>query len=159
MKIELAKESDILSILEILKQRCEWLRQNKINQWGDYYYTELYNKDYFIKVRNIHKLYVVKEKDEVIGLFLLKTEDQKYWKDNEKAYYIHHFATKLGYPNLGLEILSFIENLAKQNSIKYIRLDCMKTNKKLNQYYQNYGFENKGEGEEPYPHRLWEKKV
>ena len=67
MKIELAKENDIISMLEILKQRCEWLRQNKINQWGDWYYTELYNMDYFIKIRNIHKLYVVKEKDEVMN--------------------------------------------------------------------------------------------
>lgn len=32
-------------------------------------------------------------------------------------------------------------------------------NKKLNEYYKNHGFENKGEGEEPYPYKLWERKI
>ncbi len=159
MNIELAKESDILDILEILKQRCEWFKKNKIEQWGDWYYTELYNTDYFIKIMKIYKLYVVRQKGEVIGAFLLKTQDNKYWRDDKNAYYIHHFVTKLGYKNLGTEMLKFIEKLAKQNEVKYLRLDCMKENEKLNKYYENHGFINKGEGQEPYPHRLWEKEV
>ncbi len=159
MNIQLAVEDDIPVILEILKQRCEWFKYNEIEQWGDWYYTELYNMDYFIRMMKIYKLYVVKQNDEVVGAFLLKTEDEDYWKDNKKAYYIHHLVTKLGYPSLGSEILNFIENLAKENSIDYLRLDCMKINKKLNEYYRNHGFENKGEGEDPYPHKLWEKRV
>lgn len=35
----------------------------------------------------------------------------------------------------------------------------MLENKRLNKYYEDYDFKNKGEGEEPYPHRLWEKEV
>lgn len=159
MNIELANKNDIPSILKILKQRCEWFKKNKIEQWGDWYYTELYNTDYFINMMNKYKLYVVKKENEVIGVFLLKTEDKEYWKDDRNAYYIHHLATKLGYANLGIEILNFIEKLAKQNAVKYLRLDCMRENKKLNKYYENYGFTNIGEGEEPYPHRLWEKEV
>ena len=96
--IKLANKDDIPSILEILQQRCKWLEENKIEQWENESYTELYNADYFIEVMNIYKLYVVKELNEVIGVFLLKDKDKEYWKDEEKAYYIHHFATKLGYP-------------------------------------------------------------
>lgn len=29
-----------------------------------------------------------------------KSFDENYWNDNKKAYYIHHFVTQLGYPNL-----------------------------------------------------------
>lgn len=159
MNITLANKNDIPAIIEIFKQRCEWFKKNKIEQWGDWYYTELYNIDYFVNMMEKYKLYVAKKENEVIGVFLLKTEDKKYWQDNKNAYYIHHLATKLGYENLGIEILNFIEKLAKQNKIMYLRLDCMKENKKLNKYYENYGFNNKGEVEEPYPHRLWEKEV
>lgn len=67
----------------------------------------------FIKMMKINKLYVVKQNDEVVGEFLLKTEDENYWNNNKKAYYIHHFVTKHCYPNLGTEILNFIENLTK----------------------------------------------
>lgn len=159
MNIQLATEKDIPAILEILKQRCEWLNQKDIEQWGEWYYTEMYNKEYFMKKMQTDRLYVAKEKDEVLGSFLLKTEDQDYWEDNESAYYIHHFVTKLGNPNLGIKMLKFMENLAKKNSIHYLRLDCMKTNTRLNEYYSKYGFEERGEGEEPYPYRLWEKIV
>lgn len=39
-----------------------------------------------IWMMKIYKLYVVKQNDEVVGAFLLKTEDEDYWKDNKKAY-------------------------------------------------------------------------
>lgn len=76
MNIELATENDIPVILEILKQRCKWFKQKKIEQWGDWYYTELYNTDYFIKMMRIYKLYIVKQNGEIVGAFLLKTEDE-----------------------------------------------------------------------------------
>lgn len=160
MKIELAVEKDIPFILEILKQRYEWFKERKIKQWTDAYYKEIHNANYLIEVMNIDKLYVVKQEDEVIGIFLLKTKDPAYWEDNEKAYYIHHFTTKLGNSGLGAEIMNFIENLAKQDEIQYLRLDCMQANTKLNKYYENHGFKNTGKGKaEPYSYKLWEKKI
>lgn len=161
MEVQLAVERDIASIIEIIKQRCEWFEQNRIEQWGDWYYTELYNAEYFIKAMKEYHLYVIKQAKEIIGVFLLKDEDQDYWNDNEKAYYIHHLVTKIGYPGLGIKILDFIEELAKQNEIKYLRLDCIRTNQKLNQYYLDYGFKEKGQGEEGgvYFYRLWEKTI
>ncbi len=70
--IDIPKEI-IEDLLEILKQRCDWFKQNEIDQWGDWYYTELYDKNYFIKMMKIYKLYVVKQNNEVVGAFLLKT--------------------------------------------------------------------------------------
>lgn len=159
MDITLAKIDDIESIVEILKERCDWLKANNIDQWGDYYYSEKYNANYFNEVMQLHKLYVVKQNDKVIGIFLLKETDKTYWENDDNAYYIHHLATKIGYSGLGKQIIEFIEKLAKENSKKYIRLDCKKSNIGLNQYYQNQGFIYKGTGEEPYSHNLWEKEI
>ena len=106
-----------------------------------------------------HKLYVVKQENKVIGVFLLKENDKIYWNNDDSAYYIHHLATKIGYTGIGTKILNFIEKLAKENSKKYIRLDCKKSNVELNRYYQKQGFIYKGSGEEPYSHNLWEKEI
>lgn len=159
MNIELAKKEDIESIVAILKERCNWLKENNIDQWGDYYYSEKYNANYFNEVMQLHKLYVVKQNNEVIGIFLLKDTDKTYWDNDDSAYYIHHLATKIGYSGLGKQIIEFIEKLAKLDSKKYIRLDCKKNNDGLNQYYQKQGFIYKGSGEEPYSHNLWEKEI
>ena len=115
MNIELAKIDDIKWIVAILKERCDWLKACNIDQWGDYYYSEKYNINYFKEVVHLHKLYVVKQSGKVVGCFLLKETDETYWKNDDNAYYIHHLATKVGYPGLGKKIIEFIENLAKEN--------------------------------------------
>lgn len=160
MKIELAKENEIPKILEIIKERCDWFEKNEIDQWGRWYYEELYDEKYFKKMMKKYLLYVVKKEEEIVGVFLLKTDDDKiHWNDQEKSYYLWHLVTKIGHPGLGEEILEFIENLAKENKIKYLRLECMRSNPKINEYYEKHGFQNKGEGDEPYEYRLWEKEI
>lgn len=159
MKIELATENDISIILEIIKARCDWFLKNKIEQWGSWYYEDLYDRKYFLEAMKKNDLYIVKNGNEIIGLFLLKYKNEKYWKDNKPAIYLEHFVTKLGNPGLGEKILEFIKNIAKEKNLKYLRLDCMRINPKINEYYQKHGFQNKGEGNEPYEYRLWEMEI
>ena len=158
MDIKLAETKDIVAIMNILEERCTWFKENGIDQWANNYLGR-YNKDYFNDVMKNHKLYVVKQENKVIGVFLLKEDDKTYWNNDDSAYYIHHLATKIGYTGIGTKIIEFIEKLAKENSKKYIRLDCKKNNNELNKYYQNQGFKYKGSGEEPYSHNLWEKEI
>ena len=159
MKLELAKENEISDILEIIKERCVWFEKNQIEQWGSWYYEKLYDEKYFSEMMKKYHLYVVKQEEEIIGAFLLKNENKPYWKDGEKAIYLDHFVTKLGHPGLGKKILEFVEEFAKQKQLKYVRLECMRSNPKISEYYQNHGFQNKGEGDESYEYRLWEKKI
>lgn len=158
MIIKLATESDINDIIYVIKQRCDWFKKNNIDQWNEIYYLRKYNFKYFTNMVHTNNLYIATENDEIIGVFLLKTEDKPYWKDNKKAYYIHHFATKLQHSGTGIKMLKFIEDLAKENGVNYIRLDCLNENTKLNDYYQKNGFIKKGEGKINYYHfNLWEK--
>lgn len=158
MDIRLAETKDIVAIMNILEERCNWFKEHGINRWANNYLGK-YNEDYFNDAMKNHKLYVVKQENKVIGIFLLKENDKTYWSNDESAYYIHHLATKIGYKGIGTKILRFIEKRAKENSKKYIRLDCKKSNVELNQYYQKQGFIYKCSGEEPYSHNLWEKEI
>ena len=159
MKIQLAKEEDLLEILEILKERCQWFSKNDIEQWGDWYYTELYDSAYFLKVMKLYTLYVVKEDDKVIGLFLLRDKNEKYWSDGKKACYIDHFVSKVGYPGLGKDMLKFIEDYAIKNQMDCLRLEAMKINPKINEYWEKQGFKSVGESDVPYSHVLREKRI
>lgn len=159
LNIKLALVQDIKDILELIKLRCDWLEKNNIEQWGDWYYKELYNMDYFLNNMKINQLYVVKNESELIGLFLIKNNDEL-WKDNEEAYYLHHFITKVGYSGIGDEILKYITKLSIKNDVKYIRLDCVKNNSKLNDYYINHGFIKVGDGEiAEYSYNLYQKRI
>lgn len=159
LNIQLAKKADIPLILDLFKERCKWFYSHHIYQWDECYYTQRYNQRYFLKVMKKYQLYVAKQGEEVIGSFLLKNIDSEYWLDHLNAYYIHHFIGKVDYHGIGIKMLDFIEKLARNNKISVLRLDCVKQNPKINEYWKNCGFENRGEFTEPYEGVLWEKKI
>ena len=93
-----------------------------------------------------NKLFIAKKDGVVVGGFLLKEKDYDYWSDcdNVKAYYIHHFVTKIGEKGLGKIMIDFAQKESIKNKKEYLRLDCVFDNKKLNNYYQKLNFENIG---------------
>ena len=139
-KILLATEDDIEEFHKIIISRCKWFEEKNINQWKVTSYPIRYNINYFKEQMN--NLYIIKNNNEVLGGFLLKDNDEKYWSDsnNVKAYYIHHLATKIGIKGLGKLLISFAINKSKQDKKDYLRLDCVALNKKLNEYYRQLGF-------------------
>ncbi len=161
MKIEIAQVKDVPMVMDLIKQRCEWFQKEKIDQWEDDYLA-IFDIQYFEEQASKKQVYLVTQEEKVCGAFVLKQEEEEYWKDKEKkkALYVYHLVTKVGYAGIGKQILEQIEELAREKQITYIRLDCMQNNKKLNAYYEQYGFKCCGEGkEEGYAYRLWEKKV
>lgn len=78
----------------------------------------------------------------------------------EKAFFIHHLATDFNYSGIGKDLIYFAREQAKIYHKKYLRLDCFKSNSKLNHYYQELGFELRGSGKEGgYDYNLWEMKI
>ena len=158
-KIEIATKKDIPFILEVFKERCAWFLENHIDQWGDWYYTELYDEDYFSDAMDLYTVYTVRDDIKIIGVFLLKEENKKYWKDRKRAYYIDHFASRVGYPGVGKFMLKFIKTLALENGVDCLRLEAMRSNPRINEYWKHSGFENKGNFDKPYEGVYWEKRL
>ena len=143
--IELAKLKDINPILNILEKRCIWMEKNNIKQWKSNSYTSSFNYNYFSREIKKKTLYIARINTKVGGLFLIKEED-KLWEDSESAFYIHHLATDINYKGLGKIIIEYIKYIALRCNKSYIRLDCVKDNKKLNNYYKKLRFYLKGNG-------------
>lgn len=160
--IEICKANieDLDSIHDILIERCKWFIQNNINQWSLNWYPNKYNNEYFMEQMKNNYLYVVKDKKKVIGVMLLKNTDEDYWKNDLKAYYIHHFATKVGYRGIGKIMINFAINKAISDKKECLRLDCIKNNLKLNKYYSEIGFKKIDSNKKGvYEYNLWEMKI
>lgn len=137
-KVELANISDIDSILELYAERMKWFKDNDIIQWRKYLIN--HPKSEFVELINSKNYYVIKNNDEIIGGFEIST-DSKEWKDDiTPAYYIYKVVTKVGYKNIGDFIFKECKKIAKEHDKQYLRLDCLKSNKKLNNIYENYNF-------------------
>lgn len=136
--IELAKLSDIDSILELYSERIKWFKDNNIRQWGKYLIN--HPKSEFEELINNNNYYIIKINNEIIAGFELSF-DSKYWKDNNTpAYYIYKVVTKVGTKNIGNIIFKECKGIAKLNNKKYLRLDCLKSNEKLNNIYESHNF-------------------
>ncbi len=155
-KIEVAREGELEEFHNIIISRCKWLEEKKVNQWKVTSYPIKYDINYFRK--HLNKLYIIKDDKDVLGGFLLKDADEKYWSDSTlfNAYYIHHFATKLNTNGLGKKLILFAINKAKEDNKEYLRLDCVAHNKKLNEYYKKLGFKYSGES---WSESLWQIKL
>lgn len=159
-KILLATKDDIEKFHKIIISRCNWLAEKNVNQWKVTSYPIRYSIDYFKE--QINNLYIIKNNDEVLGGFLLKDNDEKYWSDSNdvNAYYIHHLATKIGIKGLGKSLIEYAINKSKQDNKDFLRLDCVAHNKKLNEYYKQLGFVYSGEIQiKNWSENLWQIKL
>lgn len=148
--VQKASYDDHEVIISLLKEIAQWLKDHNINQWS---YLLVGGDDEEIKYAIQHdQTYNVLKDDTLIATFTLSPE-QSEWDQHifgkeavSDSMYLHRLAVMPQYMNQGIgkEILHWIqENL--RNEKKYLKLDCVADNVKLNRFYQDNGFEYLGE--------------
>lgn len=114
------------------------VQRKKIKQWGKY--LEHHPKSEFEEVICKRNYFILERNNEIVAGFELST-DSKYWDDNKtKAYYIYKLVTRVGNKGIGNIVFDICKDLAKANNKEYLRLDCLSTNKKLNDIYESHSF-------------------
>ena len=156
--VELAEINDIDTILKIYSDRMKWFKENEIKQWSRY--LENHPKQEFIESIKNNNFYIIKQNDDIIGCFELSHFNSNWNNNNMYAYYLNKIVTKVGYRNLGKTILDTVKRIAKNDGKKYLRLDCLKSNNRLNEIYEKYGFKFVRYGKnEKYSYALRELKI
>lgn len=147
--ITLATSKDEEQVISLLKEVAGWLKANEIDQWG---FLAEGGEDEEIKQAILSKkTYVVKKDEALVATFTLyETQsewDQHIWGQlNDSAVYLHRLALTseaIG-TGLGKKILYWLESYIKDKGIDTLRLDCVENNIKLNNFYQDNGYEKVG---------------
>ncbi len=143
-----SKEDQFNQILHLLKTAAQNLKDRGIDQW-DYWLDPPKERLEWAREGFLNdEFYFITLNNKIIGMYRLCKEDLLYWgKQNESAFYIHSFVIHPQYKGLqiGSYIIKQIEQLALENNIALLRLDCNTTNSGLCQYYINQGFIKVGE--------------
>ena len=140
MEIKLAIKDDLSQIKEILNAVIENLDNNNISIWNKYYPYEAYAEDI-----DENRLYLLKEKNEIIGLISLLPqsihEDDFKWGKG-RALFISRFVINLNYQRMGYAkyFLDEIIKIAKDKKADMLRLTVVKINKPAVSFYEKYGF-------------------
>lgn len=157
IRLEKATIKNIDEIINLYAERMIWFKENGIKQWSKYLTN--HPKRQFVQVIEKGNFYVLKKENDIIAGFEVST-DSNFWNDNKtKAYYLYKVVSKVGYKNLGSKIFEIAKNIAKINGKDYLRIECLSSNKKLNNLYEKHGFKYVREGQDYYHYTLRECKV
>ncbi|RSD23032.1 GNAT family N-acetyltransferase [Mesobacillus subterraneus] len=152
-QIKLAAFNDGKKVINLLKRSAQWMKDNSINQWQ--YLLSGGDDEEILNAIKGNETYIVLNDQDIIATFTL-SPDQSEWdrhifgpEANLDSLYMHRLAVSpdiIG-KGLGKEILDWIFENVKTDK-KFLRLDCVAGNHKLNQFYQHNGFEYIGETDE-----------
>lgn len=149
---ELANLEQLNEIYELYNSRTNWFKENNIKQWSRYIIR--HESEFPIAIKN-KNYYILKKNDEIIAGFEL-SNNPGYFKDNGESLYLNKVVSKVGHKNIGIYIFMICKDIAKNNNKKYLRLDCIKWNDKLNEIYEKHGFKLVGCGRADYEYCLRE---
>ena len=160
VRIIRAHQGDLDTVLEILEEASRWLSSKGLeSQWRPSPGFRQTVKD------NIERgeVYVVRAVEATVGTITLQWNDKKFWGDlPPEAGYIHKLAIKRSYSgqHLGLRMIQWAEAKARAEGKRYLRLDCLASNKTIREYYQKVGFIHVRDTETPgWKASLYEKKL
>jgi len=128
-------------VLSLWQMSAIWLNSKSIYQWR----PENFHLEQVIGfMSNGSDVYLAESNNEIVGTYMIMWSDPSIWEelDNDESGYIHKFAVNRDHKGRGIGnyLLKSAEEQIKQKGKSLIRLDCMADNKRLNQYYVDYGF-------------------
>ena len=136
------KKEEIPQMFDLILKRMKWMDEQGIKQWNVTKYDEVYPLSYYEEERKRGDVFVLTsvERGEIVCVGVLKERDERWKEDDMPAFYLHHFATKVGESGAGNVFLSYAEAYAKEKGKMYFRLDSAVDNEKLTTYYEKQGF-------------------
>lgn len=138
LRVGLATVGNIDEIISLYKERVNWLPWKGHSQWRNYFKS--HSRDSFLKLIRNKEYYVLKCGEEIIGGFCVNSDNES-WEDTGKdSYYLSRVVTKNGYRGIGRLIADYAKQLTRDANKQSLRLECLYSNKKLNDIWKKYGF-------------------
>lgn len=137
-----ANLTDCQAIYDLVFSRVHWMDEVGLKQWNVTHYDTRYPFSYFQK--NISSFYVLFQDGVLVATAALYEKDVRWPGYSNDAFYIHHLSSNLNYPGRGKLFLLEVEKYAKQVGKAYLRLDSAVDNAKLESFYDDLGYVEKG---------------
>ncbi|MCG7339626.1 GNAT family N-acetyltransferase [Staphylococcus sp. ACRSN] len=145
--IRVATLQDLDSILKIVAEAKDIMKQDNNNQWDEHYPLDIH----FEEDINKETLYVLEEND-MIYAFIVVDQSQSEWYDNLEwpvdrsgAYVIHRLAASSTYKGAATKLFDFAVNMALNHNIHIMITDTFALNKRAQGLFNKFGFTKVGE--------------
>ncbi|MGW2547510.1 GNAT family N-acetyltransferase, partial [Kitasatospora sp. NPDC001574] len=145
--VRLAQASDIPDLMILRTEAERWLAEAGIDQWSDADLGERAMQSWMEKIK-LGRTWVFTTLDgKVVATVSRGDADQDFWKaddDLHSALYIYKLivARSEAGNQLGARILDWASVVAAAEGRSWLRLDVWRSNKRLQHYYEKWGFDH-----------------
>jgi GNAT superfamily N-acetyltransferase len=136
-----AKPEDLDTVVEILDEAAHWVVSRGWTGWkpGSFSPQSIY------KQLERGEVYLGKIGRKIVGTITLQWSDKMFWgRTPQDAGYIHKLAVRPVYTGreVGLQLLLWAEKQAVAAGKRYLRLNCLASDRVLCDYYEKAGFKH-----------------
>lgn len=145
MEIRVATASDIDAIFGIIQDAQQYLKEQNIPQWQNGY-PDIDTVMHDIMNQNN---YVLCDREKIVGTCVISFEDDIYyqniegsWLSNERYAVIHRLAISRNQKGKALanHFFDFVQMFAKQQGIRFVRIDTHEKNESMRRSITKNGF-------------------
>ena len=148
-RVRKAMPEDCGIVVRLLEERVRWMEEKGIRQWTVSGYLKVFPESYFQEKARLGCLYILLlENGDPAGVIVFSQTDEN-WENDGLALYAHNLIVSTSAPGGGERLLRFGEKLASEMGKRFVRLDCVPHNEKLNAYYEKQGYMLVGTIDEP----------
>ena len=140
IEIVRADRGDAGTASALMLDAAAWLKERGQELW----FPEELRPETLEKVIDAGELHLVKERGRPVGTVIFQLHDRLFWPDMPEgdAAYIHKLTMtrEVAGEGLGLQVIVWARDRARQMGLKYLRLDTEAARKNLCGYYETAGF-------------------
>ncbi len=144
MNVRRAQQEDALTVAGLLDEATVWVNDLGFSQW-----PLPFPRDQLAAAIDRGEVYVVEsEEGEGVATVSMLPDDPEYWGDQPPdAFYVHKLAVRRDQAGrgIGAAIVEWANAEAAEAGREFLRLDCLADNPGIRDYYEDLGFEHRGD--------------
>jgi GNAT superfamily N-acetyltransferase len=144
VNVRRAHQEDATTIAGLLDEATEWVVELGFSQW-----PLPFPRDQLAAAIERGEVYVVESEDgEAVATVSMLADDPMYWGDRPPdAFYVHKLAVRRDRAGrgIGAAIVEWANAEAAEAGREFLRLDCLGANPRIRDYYEDLGFEHRGD--------------
>jgi len=143
VKVRPASQEDATTVAELLDEATRWVGDLGYEQW-----PLPFPRDELAAAIDRAEVFVVEDEGDPVATVTLLWDDPLYWGERPPdAVYVHKFAVRRDRSGrgIGAAIMAWANAEAVEAGRDFLRLDCLRDNPGIREYYEQLGFEHRSD--------------
>jgi GNAT superfamily N-acetyltransferase len=149
IRVAVATPTELPIVADILDEASAWMESRGLGLW-----PRPFPVDVLAAGLANGEAYLAWEGTAAVGTFALHRTERTFWGERpddlpDHARYLHKLAVRRGHPGLGRALVGVAETITRGEGAAWLRLTCDASRPRLRRYYEELGFEHRGDMDVP----------